>query len=129
MSDALQFTMLWTMALGLVAAVPLTIVLAYAIRRSSELPAERRARELHRLLLEEELFGGERCLECRTPLEPDWLRCPVCTAQVRARCDGCGDLLKLHWSACPACAGRGGRLERFPEVEPVVADDARAAAA
>ncbi|HEV8687887.1 MAG TPA: zinc ribbon domain-containing protein [Gaiellaceae bacterium] len=103
MRDALQFTVLWTMAIGFVAAVPLTIVLAYAIVRSAEPAAERRACELHRLLLEEELYGGERCMECLTPAEPDWLRCPVCTAKLRERCDGCGGMLKLHWSACPTC--------------------------
>jgi hypothetical protein len=105
------------MALGLVAAVPLTTVLLYAAWRGGEPAAERRARELRRLLLEEELYGGERCLECLASVEPDWVRCPVCTAPLRERCDGCGGLLKLHWSACPACAGGLERVERLPEAE------------
>jgi hypothetical protein len=102
--DAVQLAVLWTIALGFVAAVPLTAVLGYSIVRSSQPAEERRARELRRLLLEEELYGGERCVECRTPVEHDWLRCPVCAAHLRERCDECGGMLKLHWSACPTCA-------------------------
>jgi hypothetical protein len=107
------------MALGLVAAVPLTTVLLYAAWRGGEPAAERRARELRRLVLEEELYGGERCLECLAPAEPDWVCCPVCMAQLRERCDRCGGLLKLHWSACPDCAAGLGRLEELPEPAPV----------
>jgi hypothetical protein len=115
--DAFQFAALWTLALGVVAAVPLTLVLVYAAWRGGEPSAERRARELRRLLLEEELYGGERCLECLSPAEPDWVRCPVCSAQLRERCDGCGGLLKLHWSTCPTCSAWLGRLDRLPEPE------------
>lgn len=104
MTDAIEFTVLWTIGVGLVAAVPLTAVLIYAIRGCREPPGERRARELRRLLLEEEVYGGERCFECRTPVGPDWLRCPVCAAKLRERCERCGGMLKLHWCACPTCA-------------------------
>jgi hypothetical protein len=99
-------------------ALPLTAVLVYAALRGGEPKGEHRARELRRLLLEEEVYGGERCIECRTPVEPDWLRCPRCTAQLRQRC-ACGTTLKLHWSACPCCSMALGRLERFPEPEHV----------
>jgi RNA polymerase subunit RPABC4/transcription elongation factor Spt4 len=116
--DAFQFAVLWTLALGLVGAVPLTTVLLYAARRGGMSPGERRARELRRLLLEEELYGGERCVECLASVEPDWIRCPVCTGQLRTRCEGCGVLLKLHWSACPVCPA-----------ETAVHEDVRAAAA
>jgi double zinc ribbon protein len=114
------------MAFGLAAAVPLTLVLFYAGWRGGEPPGERRARELRRLLLEEELYGGERCLECQAEVEPDWARCPVCTAQLRERCEGCGGLLKLHWSACPACSGALGGLERLSESEHVAVQVAHA---
>jgi hypothetical protein len=107
MGDAVQFAVLWTVAIGLFAAVPLTTVLLYAIRCCREPAAERRVRELRRLLLEEEVYGGERCVECRTPVEEDWVRCPVCAVQLRERCDGCGGMLKLHWCACPTCAPAG----------------------
>jgi hypothetical protein len=115
--DAFQFSLLWTMAFGLVAAVPLTLVLVYAAWRGGEPAAERRARELRRLLLEEELFGGERCIECLAAVEDDWVCCPVCTAQLRERCDDCGGLLKLHWSTCPECATGPAELELLPETE------------
>lgn len=99
-----MLSIFWTFAIASVAAVPLTLVLVYAGWRGGEPPAERRARELWRSLIEEEVYGGERCVECRAPVEEDWLRCPVCTAQLRVRCNDCGGLLKLHWCACPTCS-------------------------
>jgi hypothetical protein len=104
MGDAVMLSLLWTFALGALVAVPLTLVLVYAAWRGGEPAAERRARALRRTLLEEEVYGGEHCVECREPVEADWLRCPVCAAQLRERCDGCGSLLKLHWAVCPTCA-------------------------
>jgi hypothetical protein len=102
-----MLSIFWTFAIGSVVAVPLTLVLVYAAWRGGEPPAERRARELRRLLLEEEVYGGERCVECRAPVAEDWICCPVCTAQLRERCDGCGGMLKLHWCACPTCSPVG----------------------
>lgn len=98
------------------AAVPFTTALLYAAVRGGDTPAERHARRLRLLLLEEEVYGGERCVECRARVDPDWVRCPFCTARLRSRCDGCGGLLKLHWSACPECAVE---LERLAEPEHV----------
>jgi hypothetical protein len=112
--DAFQFLVLWTTALGLVAALPLTTVLLYAALRNGQPPREGRARELRRLLLEEEVYGGERCVDCRERVDPEWVRCPYCTAQLRERCDDCGSLLKLHWAACPDCAG-ASVLRELPE--------------
>jgi hypothetical protein len=86
-------------------ALPLAAPLLYAFVRPAERPAERRASELARRLLEEELAAGERCLACRTPVEPEFLRCPSCAAELRRPCAGCGARLKLHWSACPHCEG------------------------
>jgi hypothetical protein len=106
----------------LVAAVPLGSLALFVLLGDDESPQERRERELARLLAEQELYGGERCLCCRAEVEPDWLSCPVCTTKLRSRCQ-CGTLLKLHWSACPSC---GAGLQ--PPLDQVV-DDVRAAAA
>ena len=103
MRDALTFSMLWTMALGFVAGLPLTVALVYSAIRGGEQPRERRARELYTILLEEELYG-DRCFSCRGEVEPDWLRCPTCTTELHGRCDACDATVKLHWSACPWCA-------------------------
>ena len=111
MTDALTFSLLWTVGLGFVFGVPLTVVLVYSALRGGEPPRERRARELYRILLEEEMYG-EQCFSCRAHVEPEWLRCPTCTSELRGRCHGCDATIKLHWSACPWCAES---LVRLPE--------------
>ncbi len=85
-------------------ALPFAVPLVYACLRPGESVAERRERELTRRLLEQALDAGERCLRCRTPLEPDFLCCPACGEEVRRRCVECRAPLRLHWSACPHCA-------------------------
>jgi hypothetical protein len=82
---------------------PLVTPLVYGCVRPPESIAERRARDLARRLLEEELAPDERCLACRTPLEEDFLRCPGCAAELRRPCRHCAEPLRLHWSACPHC--------------------------
>jgi len=84
-------------------ALPFVAPLLYACVRPAERPAERRARELSRRVLEEELTAGERCLDCRTPVRTNFLRCPTCASELRRACSGCGTALRLHWSACPHC--------------------------
>jgi hypothetical protein len=117
--DALTFSVLWTMALGFVAGLPLTVALAYSAVCGGVPARERRARELYRILLEEEMYG-EQCFSCRAQVEPDWLRCPSCTTELRGRCHGCDATIKLHWSACPWCAES---LQSLPEPEHVPVRD------
>ena len=84
--------------------VPVAPAALYAFVRPAESPAERRARELSRRLLEAEVDPGERCLVCRTPVEARFLRCPSCATELRRPCPDCGEPLALHWRACPHCA-------------------------
>jgi hypothetical protein len=91
--------------------IPFAAPLLYACLRPPELVAERRARELARRVLEEELAPGERCLACRTPVEPEFLRCPTCADELRRRCPGCEATLRFHWSACPHCEHRLSEID------------------
>jgi hypothetical protein len=94
-------------AAGLLAGaitLPLAVPFLYACVRPAETVSERRERELARRLLEQERAAGERCLRCRTPVEPEFLRCPRCAEGLRRACPGCRAPLRLHWSACPHCA-------------------------
>lgn len=113
MGDTVFLLLHYAVAGALLTAVPVGLLSLFVLLSDEESPSERRERELVRLLAEQELFGGERCLECREPVEADWLACPSCTAKLRARCD-CGALLKLHWAACPHCAD--GVHEPRPEL-------------
>ena len=105
MGDTLFLLLHFAFAGVLVAAVPLATMALFVLLGDDESPTERRERELVRLLAEQELYGGERCLSCRAEVEPDWLSCPACATKLRERCE-CGALLKLHWSACPWCGTR-----------------------
>ena len=94
-----------------VGALPLGVLALWFLLRDTETDADRHERALATRLAELELYGGERCLECRTPVEPEWLACPVCATELRERCDDCGGMLKLHWNACPYCASEVGVRE------------------
>lgn len=111
MGDALTFSMLWTLGLGTLLGLPLSLVLVHSALRSGTTERERRLRDLYRRVLEEDLHG-ERCLSCRAEVEPDWLTCPACTTELRGRCGSCDAVVKLHWSACPWCTAE---LAQEPE--------------
>ena len=103
MGDTIFLLLHYAVAGALVTAVPVGLHSLFILLGDDESPLERRERELVRQLAEQELYGGERCLECRERVEADWLACPACAAKLRERCE-CGALLKLHWAMCPHCA-------------------------
>ena len=108
MGDTLFLLLHFAFAGILVAAVPVATLALFVLLGDDESPQERRERKLVRLLVEQELYGGERCLSCRAEVERDWLSCPTCATKLRERCD-CAAFLKLHWSACPWCAAEPER--------------------
>ncbi len=89
------------LAAGIV--LPFVAPALHAFVRPSEKRLDVRERRLRRRMLEAELDPGERCLACRTPLRPDFLRCPGCGIELRDPCRGCGELLRFGWNACPHC--------------------------
>lgn len=92
---------------------------AWLVLRPHESLADRRLRRARTRVLEASL--GERCLVCRTPVEPEFRCCPGCGEAIRRAC-GCGGLLEPHWIACPWC------LEPADEPQPI-ATAVRASAA
>jgi hypothetical protein len=108
--DAILLGMHYAAALAGLASVPIMAAALHALLRTEE-PSVKRERQLRRRLLEEELYGGERCLECRYPVDPDWLRCPRCEAELHRAC-ACGEPLKLHWNACPWCGAAADEPKR-----------------
>jgi hypothetical protein len=108
--NAILLGMHYLAAAAALAAVPIMAAALHALLRPED-ASVKRERDLRRRLIEEELYGGERCLECRTPVEDDWLRCPRCTAELRQAC-ACGETLELHWSACPWCGAATDGPER-----------------
>lgn len=50
--------------------------------------------------------SGLTCPGCRTPVEPDWKRCPRCGESLsgeRRFCPNCGRPLQAGWKTCPYC--------------------------
>lgn len=97
--------------------VPFVGPAIYVLLRPCETVAERRERELSIEVLERELARDERCLVCRHPIEPDYLRCPSCATPLAHACDDCGHSVRFTWACCPYCEGE--RVER-PHLAAVV---------
>lgn len=116
MHDVWTFAVVWSFAVTAALALPMSAAILRALVSGREQPEERRARQLYRMLLEEEIVGGERCFSCSRPVEPDWLGCPTCAAQLHERCD-CGALLELYWSVCPWCTSPQPRAEGISEAD------------
>jgi hypothetical protein len=89
--------------------LPFVGAVFYAAVRDED-PLDRRERAVTRRLLEAALEPPDRCLDCRTPLQPDFRCCPGCGLELRKPCRGCGEPLRLGWNVCPLC------------LEPAVAD-------
>ena len=82
--------------------LPFVGAVLYAVVRGED-PLDRRERTVTRRLLEAALEPAERCLDCRTPLAPDFRCCPGCGLELRKPCRGCGEPLRLGWNVCPLC--------------------------
>ena len=92
----------WTATiLGL---VPVAGPLAYLLFRPPETLADARTRRVELRALETSLERREpRCPVCRTPVEPAFLVCPVCTTHLKEPCRTCAVPLEPLWQICPYC--------------------------
>ena len=86
-----------------VALLPLAGAALYALLRPAVDPVEERERAVWRRVLEAELDPGVRCLECLTPLRPEFRCCPGCGESLRTDCTACGAPMRFGWIACPHC--------------------------
>jgi RNA polymerase subunit RPABC4/transcription elongation factor Spt4 len=87
----------------MVAVLTLPGLLVYVLLR----PHNTLADEYERSLTEEAILQGLEenriCPSCQRRIEPDYVVCPSCHHQLKARCVGCGRLLNLDWDVCPYC--------------------------
>ncbi len=90
-------------AVGGAALLPFVGAALYALLRPGVDRLEERERRVWRRFLEAQLDPGERCLECLTPLRPEFRCCPGCGASLRADCSSCGAPIRFGWIACPRC--------------------------
>ena len=76
----------------------------YLLLRPRDTLAERYERMLEEEALLRDMEEQPVCSSCQHKIQPDWMLCPHCTAQLRRPCASCGRLLDMSWQICPYCA-------------------------
>ena len=84
----------------------------YLLFRPSETIADVRSRRAELRALEQQLTRSQpACPVCNSPVEPDFLACPVCTTMLREPCAACKTPLEPLWQLCPYCLTPVGPAE------------------
>lgn len=76
----------------------------YLLIRPQETLAQVYQRSLEEEALLQDLEELSACPNCRHPLEPDFVICPLCRTQIKEPCLNCGRPLSYSWIACPYCS-------------------------
>jgi len=98
--------------------VPYLGAVVYLLFRPPETLEELRTRQIEIRALEERLLRrDDRCPVCRVSVEPGFLVCPVCTAQLKEPCARCAAPLEPLWQMCPYCTAPVSKT-----VEPAAVD-------
>jgi hypothetical protein len=99
-----------------ISMLPIVGVLVYMLLRPPEYLADVRERELEIRAMEHSLGQNERCPQCSSHIEADYLACPVCTAALRRPCSDCKRPLDPRWAMCPYCTAKvpGARQPESP---------------
>ena len=90
-------------AWGIVSLIPFVGLIAYLVLRPNSYIADREEQELDMALRERQLAQYGSCPKCGSPIEKDFVVCPVCNTQVRNVCPSCHRPLDAHWKVCPYC--------------------------
>ena len=78
-------------------------LILYTILRPPETLAESYARSLEEESVLLDLEEKTACPGCKRRIQPDYLICPTCRAELKEPCASCGRLLQLGWRLCPYC--------------------------
>ena len=77
----------------------------YLLFRPAETLADALSRQVEFQALQQQLARVRpTCPVCTSPVEPDYLACPVCTTMLREPCPTCQAPLEPLWQICPYCA-------------------------
>lgn len=90
-------------AWAIVSVIPLVGLIAYLILRPTQYSIDRDEQELEIALREHELLHYGTCPNCSTPIDRDFIVCPMCNTQVRNVCPNCHRPLDADWKVCPYC--------------------------
>jgi hypothetical protein len=90
---------------NLLGLVPYIGSLVYLLFRPTETLADALSRRAELQALEQHLSRAQpACPVCNSPVEPDYIACPVCTTMLREPCATCRAPLEPLWQICPYCA-------------------------
>jgi hypothetical protein len=79
--------------------------LVYLLFRPAETLEDVRTRRAELEALEQQLARARSgCPVCNSPVEPEYIACPVCTTALRQPCARCDAPLEPLWQMCPYCA-------------------------
>jgi len=84
-------------------ALPLVGPFVYMLFRPPEYLEDVRERQLEIKAIEEQLAHEVSCPVCRSPVEPNFLVCPICTTKLKTACASCKAPLEAAWQVCPFC--------------------------
>jgi RNA polymerase subunit RPABC4/transcription elongation factor Spt4 len=95
-------------------------LLIYLILRPQETLSDAYARTLEEEALLQDISAEQPvCPECKHRIEPDFILCPACHAELRKACPHCGRLSLIRWDVCPYCGEpHPPRPELVPLPEP-----------
>jgi hypothetical protein len=78
--------------------------IVYLLFRPAETLDDVHSRQLELQALEQQLGRAQpSCPLCSSPVEADYLACPVCTTTLRQPCAKCNASLEPLWQMCPYC--------------------------
>ena len=83
-----------------------TSAIAYVVLRPSSYLVDREEQDLDIALREHQLSHYGICPKCGTPIDRDFIVCPICNTQVRNVCPTCHRPLNADWKVCPYCRTR-----------------------
>ena len=90
-------------AWSIVSIIPLVGLVAYLILRPPSYAIDRDEQELEIALREHEMQHYGTCPNCGSPIDRDFIVCPMCDTQVRNVCPNCHRPLDAEWHVCPYC--------------------------
>ncbi len=88
---------------AVIGLIPIVGLVAYLVLRPNSYLLDREEQELDVALRERQLAQYGTCPQCGSPIEKDFVVCPVCNTQVRNVCPSCRRPLDAHWKVCPYC--------------------------
>jgi hypothetical protein len=93
----------------LVVAFAIPGLLLYVLMRPRSTIEERMERRLEAEAMFQDIQERPACPQCAARVQPDFVFCPVCRAQLRFPCGVCGEALANDWVMCPYCTSDRAR--------------------